>query len=62
MIGVYTLDETDIVDLSEVADNPTNVILTSSRLILVENLEFLSSYFMLNIFELNIILVHKSTI
>ena len=36
-------DETGVVDLSEVAHKPTYVILTSSRLILVENLKLFVS-------------------
>ena len=39
-------DESSIVDLSDVADKPTYVIFTSSRLILAENLNFLFSHFM----------------
>ena len=38
--GVLTTDETDVFDMSEVADNPTYVVVTSSRLILEENLNF----------------------
>ena len=45
-------NETGIVDLSEVANKPTYVILTSSRLILAENLNFLFTYSMLNILNL----------
>ena len=41
MIGVKTIDEIGIVDLLEVEDKPTYVILTSSRLILAENFNFL---------------------
>ena len=45
-------DETGVIDLFEVAYKPTYVILTSSRLILVENLSFLFSNLMLNILSL----------
>ena len=53
MTGIYTPDETGVINLSEVANKPTYFILISSRLILAENLNFLISYFMLN--NLNII-------
>ena len=52
MTRVQTPDETGVVDLSEVADKPTYVILTSSRLILVKMLKCLLSYFMRNIIYL----------
>ena len=38
--GVQTPDKTGVVDLSEVAEKTTFIIVTSSRLILVENLNF----------------------
>ena len=41
MPGIETPDETGVVDLSVVADNPTYVMVTSSRVILAENLKFL---------------------
>ena len=44
MTGVYILDEIGVVDLSEVADTPTYVIVTSSWFILTENLNFLFTY------------------
>ena len=40
-------DEIDIVDLSEVANKPTYVILTLHRLILAENLKFFISLIIL---------------
>ena len=47
-----TRDETGIIDLSEVIDKPTYVIVTSSKLILAESLKFLFTYFIWNIFFL----------
>ena len=44
MYGIYTLDETDIVDLLEVVDKPTYASLTSSSLILVQNVKLFISY------------------
>ena len=41
MPGIETPDETGVVDLSVVADNPTYIIVTSSRLLLAENLKLL---------------------
>ena len=39
MKGIQTPDETGVVYFSEVADKPTYVLLTSSRIILEENLK-----------------------
>lgn len=40
-IGIYIPDKSSVIDLSDVADKPTKVIVTSSRLIVVENLKIL---------------------
>ena len=42
-IGIYTPDETAVVDLSEVAYNPTYVNLTLHRFILANNLKLFVS-------------------
>ena len=56
------IEETSVVDLPKVANKHTYAILTSSRLILQENLKLFICLFHGKHFELNIIGFHKSTI
>ena len=55
MTGTYTSDETSVFDLLEVADQPTYVIHTLSRLILSEKLKtFCSLTYLLNILNISL--------